>query len=191
MNFPASAACQLVPQATIRTCRNSLNCLAKCPSRQGKSARTPVPRAPAWYRVPLAAAQNFLEHEMLVAALFRHNRVPQNVRHLTFHRTPVEIRKMNAVRVSTATSPSARKNMSRVWLRIAGTSDATKYSPSPNPTTTGGPGAPPQSCADLFARSRSARTRRSTAAPHRARHFPDCRRNIFRPDARSPPYRSR
>ena len=29
--------------------------------------------------------------------------------------------------------------MSRVWLRMAGTSDATKYSPSPRPTTTGGP----------------------------------------------------
>ena len=29
--------------------------------------------------------------------------------------------------------------MSRVWLRIAGTSEATKYSPSPRPTTTGGP----------------------------------------------------
>ena len=39
-----------------------------------------------------------------------------------------------------ATSPSARKNMSRVWLRMAGTSEATKYSPSPSPMTTGGPG---------------------------------------------------
>ena len=29
--------------------------------------------------------------------------------------------------------------MSRVWLRMAGTSEATKYSPSPRPTTTGGP----------------------------------------------------
>ena len=29
--------------------------------------------------------------------------------------------------------------MSRVWLRMAGTSDATKYSFSPRPTTTGGP----------------------------------------------------
>ena len=36
-------------------------------------------------------------------------------------------------------SPSARKNMSRVWLRMAGTSEATKYSPSPRPMTTGGP----------------------------------------------------
>ena len=29
--------------------------------------------------------------------------------------------------------------MSRVWLRMAGTSEATKYSPSPRPITTGGP----------------------------------------------------
>ncbi len=41
--------------------------------------------------------------------------------------------------VRTAMSPSARKNMSRVWLRMAGTSEATKYSPSPRPMTTGGP----------------------------------------------------
>ena len=36
-------------------------------------------------------------------------------------------------------SPSARKNMSRVWLRMAGTSEATKYSLSPRPMTAGGP----------------------------------------------------
>ena len=29
--------------------------------------------------------------------------------------------------------------MSRVWLRMAGTSEATKYSPLPRPITTGGP----------------------------------------------------
>ena len=36
-------------------------------------------------------------------------------------------------------SPSARKNMSCVWTRMAGTSEATKYSLSPRPITTGGP----------------------------------------------------
>src|ERR1017187_6703570 len=41
--------------------------------------------------------------------------------------------------VSIAKSPSARKNMSRVCGRMAGTSDATKYSLSPSPITTGGP----------------------------------------------------
>ncbi len=41
--------------------------------------------------------------------------------------------------VRMAMSPSARKNMSWVWVRMAGTSEATKYSLSPMPITTGGP----------------------------------------------------
>ncbi len=43
------------------------------------------------------------------------------------------------VRVMTAISSSPRNTTSRVWLRIAGMSDATKNSPSPRPTTIGGP----------------------------------------------------
>ena len=43
------------------------------------------------------------------------------------------------VRVMTAISSSPRKTTSRVWLRMAGMSEATKYSPSPRPTTIGGP----------------------------------------------------
>ena len=39
----------------------------------------------------------------------------------------------------TAISSSPRKTTSRVWLRIAGMSEATKNSPSPRPTTIGGP----------------------------------------------------
>ena len=41
--------------------------------------------------------------------------------------------------VMTAISSSPRNTTSRVWLRIAGMSDATKNSPSPRPTTIGGP----------------------------------------------------
>jgi hypothetical protein len=41
--------------------------------------------------------------------------------------------------VITAISSSPRKTTSRVWLRIAGMSEATKNSPSPRPTTIGGP----------------------------------------------------
>jgi hypothetical protein len=41
--------------------------------------------------------------------------------------------------VSTASSPSPRKKTSRVCCKIGGTSEATKYSPSPRPMTTGGP----------------------------------------------------
>ena len=42
-------------------------------------------------------------------------------------------------RVMTAISSSPRNTTSRVWLRIAGVSDATKNSFSPIPTTIGGP----------------------------------------------------
>ena len=41
--------------------------------------------------------KDFLEHEVLVAALFGHDRVPQNVRGRTLHRAPVEIGEMHAV----------------------------------------------------------------------------------------------
>ena len=47
--------------------------------------------------------------------------------------------------------------MSRVWLRMAGTSEATKYSPSPRPTTTGGPSAPPRSCSGSLPRDHAQR----------------------------------
>ena len=48
---------------------------------------------PAQGRVPHGARLlvNLLEHEMLVAALFRHDRVPQDVRDLPVHRPPFEI----------------------------------------------------------------------------------------------------
>ena len=39
---------------------------------------------------------NLFEHEMLVAALFRHDRVPQNVRHLPVNRPAVEIAEAHA-----------------------------------------------------------------------------------------------
>ena len=40
---------------------------------------------------------NFLEHEVLVAALLRHDGIPQDVRHRAVHRTAVEIAQPNAV----------------------------------------------------------------------------------------------
>ena len=41
--------------------------------------------------------KNFLEHEMLVAALFRHDRIPQNVRDLALHGAAVEVGEVHAV----------------------------------------------------------------------------------------------
>src|SRR6185437_9385387 len=40
--------------------------------------------------------EDFLEHEMLVATLFRHDRIPQNVRDWTSHNLAIEISKTDA-----------------------------------------------------------------------------------------------
>ena len=77
-------------------------------------------------------------------------------------------------------SPSARKNMSRVWLRIAGTSEATKYSPSPRPMTTGGP---ERAATILFGSVARDHAQREDAGQlpsrRRARRLPGSRRKYF------------
>ena len=40
---------------------------------------------------------NFFEHEMLVAAFFRHDGIPQNMRDLAIHRPPIEVAQPHAV----------------------------------------------------------------------------------------------
>ena len=52
---------------------------------------------------------------------------------------PSKRRKVGPLPLTTTISPSSRKTTSLVWERIAGMSEATKYSPSPTPTTSGGP----------------------------------------------------
>ena len=77
MNLPASAACQLVPQATIRTWRNALNSFGGDVHLVQEDAAGFLAHA-AQRRVADGARllKDFLEHEMLVAALFRHDRDP-------------------------------------------------------------------------------------------------------------------
>ena len=71
---------------------------------------------------------NFLEHEVLEAGLFRHDRVPGDVLHLAGDGMAVEVGELTPCGVMMARSPSARKKRSRVWWRMPGTSEATKYS---------------------------------------------------------------
>ena len=93
MNLPASAACQLVPQATI------LTWLEFARTRSGEmSISSRKMRPVSWPTRPSSGVahgarllEDLLEHEMLVAALFRHDRVPQNVRDLALHGLAVEI----------------------------------------------------------------------------------------------------
>ena len=87
MNLPASAACQLVPQAMMRTWLNSLKSLRGDIHLVQENAAGFLAHA-AQRRVAHGARllKDFLEHEMLVAALFGHDRVPQNVRDLALHR---------------------------------------------------------------------------------------------------------
>ena len=79
MNLPASAACQLVPQATIFTLSKFAKLLL---AQMSISSRNTLPvscaNAPQ-HGVAHGARllENFLEHEMLVAALFRHDGVPR------------------------------------------------------------------------------------------------------------------
>ena len=57
---------------------------------------------------------DFLEHEMLEAALLRHDRVPGDVLHLARDGLASKSVSCTPMRVMTARSPSARKNRSRV-----------------------------------------------------------------------------
>src|SRR5216684_5543040 len=52
---------------------------------------------------------------------------------------PLKSERVTPEVVRTASSPSARKWMLRVWWRMPGTSEARKNSPSPRPMTAGGP----------------------------------------------------
>ena len=98
MNLPASAACQLVPQATMRTAVNSLNSSAEISISSRKIRPVSCPTRPS-ERVAHGARllKDFLEHEVLVAALFRHDRIPQDVGDLALDRAPVEIGEVHAV----------------------------------------------------------------------------------------------
>ena len=98
MNLPASAACQLVPQAMILTCRNARNCLRRDIHLVQKNAAaflTDASEGGVANRARLL--ENFLEHEVLVAALFRHDRVPEDVLNLAVDRASVEIAELHAI----------------------------------------------------------------------------------------------
>ena len=83
--------------------------------------------------------EDLLEHEVLVAGLLRHDRIPEHALRRLGDRPAEEVGERDAGPRDDAISSSPRKTTSRVWLRMAGMSDATKNSPSPRPTTIGGP----------------------------------------------------
>ena len=141
MNLPARAACQLVPQAMIFTCRKRANSAGgDIHLVEEDAAGLLADAAQRGIADGARLLEDLLEHEMLVAALLRQDGVPQDVGNLAVTTgRPSKSLSRTPSGVSTAMSPSARKNMSCVWLRMAGTSEATKYSLSPMPITTGGP----------------------------------------------------
>ncbi len=114
MNLPARAACQLVPQATILISEPLNFFLDDIHLVEKDAAGLLADAAESSIADRARLLVNLLEHEMLVAALFRHDRIPKNVLHLALHRATMEIAKWTPSGVSTAISPSARKNISRV-----------------------------------------------------------------------------
>ena len=87
MNFPARPACQLVPQATMRTFLKFAELLFGDVHFVEKDFAG-VLRDAAEQSVAHGAGllENFLLHEMLVAALFRHDGVPGDVLRLCARR---------------------------------------------------------------------------------------------------------
>ena len=71
---------------------------------------------------------DLLEHEVPVAALLRHDRIPEDPRGVARHRSPASVETSTPCAVTTAMSPSSRITTSRVCARIAGMSDAMNIS---------------------------------------------------------------
>ena len=79
---------------------------------------------------------HLLEHEVPVAALLGHDRIPEDPHRLAPDGSPSRVDSSTESAVTTATSSSSSMTTSRVWDRIAGMSEATNISPCPSPTTT-------------------------------------------------------
>ena len=140
MNLPARAACQLVPQAMIFTCRKLANSSGRISISSRKMRPVSWPTRPSVVsRTARGCSKISLSMKCLYppfSAMMGSHRMCEIWR---FTGRPSKSPSRTPAGVSTAMSPSPRKNMSRVWLRMAGTSEATKYSLSPMPITTGGP----------------------------------------------------
>ncbi len=71
--------------------------------------------------------EDLLEHEVLVAGLLRHHRVPRDALRLPRHRLRRCVEEASRRRRAARPSrPSSRNTTSRVWARMAGMSEATK-----------------------------------------------------------------
>ena len=195
MNFPASPACQLVPHATMRTCSNSTELLLRDLHVVQKDFAG-VLRNAAQQRVAHGARllENFLLHEVLVAALFRHDRIPRHVLRGPLDGTPFVIHHLDAVaasgprcrhrrgRKSCACAPAAPEYRSRRNIRR-------RQARSPTAVQA----APPQSSAARAPTASPANKSRAAASASAAPLLPGraCRpANFSRRGARRSPCRS-
>ena len=97
MNFAARPACQLVPQATMRTCWNSRNCFSvMCHFVEEDFSSVLRDAAEQGVAHGARLLEDFLLHEVLVAALFRHDGVPGDVVRRALDGTAVVIHHMHA-----------------------------------------------------------------------------------------------
>ena len=99
MNLPARPACQLVPQAMMLILREARGTRLRVISISSRKTCRCLLRDAAERGVANGARLlvDFLEHEVLEAALFRHDRVPGDVLHLARHRVAVEVGELHAV----------------------------------------------------------------------------------------------
>ena len=116
MNLPASAECQLVPQATIFTAVKFAKFLLGDvhfvqEHFSASSEMRPSKRVARGARL----LEDFLLHEMFEAALFRHDGVPGDVLHRALHGRALEIHHAHALRRQHRDVPIGHeKNVARV-----------------------------------------------------------------------------
>src|SRR5208337_2944223 len=97
MNFPASPACQLVPQATMRTFWKSRNCCSEiCMSSRNTLPLSCDIRPRSVSRMARGCSKISFCIKCL-AALFRHDRVPGNLVGGPLHRLAIEICNTNPI----------------------------------------------------------------------------------------------
>ena len=162
--------------------KNFSRCPAKSPSERQGVMRTGA-----------RLLENFFLHEMLVAALFRHDRIPGHMVSRPLQRLAVVIHHRHAARRESAPaiSPSARKKIfARMFQQARGyrcrrqnIRRRRRRSPKVDPC------APPRFCPDRSPTSAPKRKCRAAASRSAAPLLPaGCPSCFFRPGAPQPPY---
>jgi hypothetical protein len=135
MNLPTSAACHEVPQAMIVTFFKLATSIST-PSRNASLCSTDrrprsvsvTARDCSWISFNMKCLNPAFSAETALQVISLASRVTLR---------PSRSVSSTPLRRTSAISPSSRNNMRLVCMRMAGTSEAMKFSPSPRPSTSG------------------------------------------------------